>query len=148
MDVKLSASTLKTWAYWRPRVARLMLFGGLAWTALQFAPALPKEQTVEFRAAEGSRITELELSWRPPDGAVSGRTTLRPAEPVERLRHNLNVPNGTYEIEVRARLEGPCPGARTEGAPGTPHAPCPTQVFDQSRKVHMEEHTLRFDLTP
>jgi hypothetical protein len=145
MDVNLGTSSLKTWEFWRPRVARLVLFAGLAFVGLRFAPALPKDQPIEFRAPEGSRITELELSWRTPGDVVAGRTTLHPAEPDGRMRHTLSLPNGAYELEVRAVLEGPCTGAPTEGAHS---APCPTQVFDQSRKVQLDEHTLRFDLTP
>ncbi len=145
MDVKLETSNLKTWEFWRPRLARVVLFAGLAYAGLRFAPALPKDQVIEFRAPEGSRIRELELSWRPPGDVVAGRTMLHPVQPDVRVRHSLSLPNGTYELEVRAVLEGHCAGAPTEGARS---APCPTQVFDQSRKVQLEEHTLRFDLTP
>ena len=149
MDVKLTGDrNLRSRAFWRPRVARVLLFGGLAFAALRFAPSFPKEQTIEFRAPEGSRIDTLELSWRPPEDPVTGRTTLHPAEPQARLRHTLSLPNGVYELEVQAHLEGPCTGAPTDTAPHTLRAPCPTQVLEQSRKVQLDEHTFRFDLTP
>jgi hypothetical protein len=99
----------KKWAFWRVRLARALVLGGVALAAARLLPALPQEQQLMFLAPEGSTIVALDLVWRAQgERAALGGTQLRPGEPTSRLSHRLKVPNGQYELEITARLKSTC----------------------------------------
>src|SRR5690606_25583040 len=84
----------------RRLLARASLVGGLTLGAVHLLPAVPREQTLEFRLP--AEVARLDASWRRAgETEVVGGVTLRPeGPPRRRLRHQVALPNGLYELTV------------------------------------------------
>lgn len=110
----------KSWGFWRARLARALLVGGVALAALRLAPALPRDQHLEFVAPRGTAIRALDLTWS-ADGTAVGGVQLRPSDPTDRIEHYIRVPHGRYTLEIAARLStcgrAPCEHSDTSDAP-------------------------------
>ncbi len=128
----------KGWAFWRPRVARGVLIGGVLFAAMKLAPSVPREQTLSVRAPELEAIVELELTVLDSSGAPQSSATLHPARPERELRHSVELPNGTYVVEVNALVE----------RPGAPNGEKISRRVELRSEVRLEEHTVRVALTP
>jgi len=90
----------------RRLLARASLVGGLTLGAVHLLPAVPREQTLEFRLP--AEVARLDASWRRAgETEVVGGVTLRPeGPPRRRLRHQVALPNGLYELTVSLEPAG------------------------------------------
>ena len=146
-----------TWAFWRRRLARGLIVGGLALAVLRLAPEVPREQHVIIEAPPGANITALNLSWRSQDDErVVGGVELRPHGETHRLSHLIKVPNGDYTLAVSARVARPAiahSAARPPSAAPTPRDEDrdedrdPPDLLVLERTVSLEGDTTRLTLT-
>lgn len=134
----------RRWAFWRVRLARALVIGGVALAAGRLLPALPQEQQLTFLAPEGRDIVELDLVWRTPgDTAAVGGTQLRPGAPAPRVSHRIKVPNGQYELEITARLKPTC----TNPPCGSDSERTETHTLLLERTVDLQGDTAQLRLT-
>ena len=93
---------------WRARLARLLLFAGLATAIVMLWPAVPREQVLVFRLEERELVQALRATWsvpgsRQPEGGV----TLHFSEvPPRTVRHVVSLPNGTYVLDISIQRAG------------------------------------------
>lgn len=135
------------WAFWRLRLARALVVGGLAVAVLRLAPALPREQHVIVEAPPGTNITALNLSWRSQeDDRVVGGVELKPHGETRRVSHLLKVPNGDYTLAVSAHVVRP-DAAPTLPAPEAAATSRPPELLLLERTVSLDGDTTRLTLT-
>src|SRR5690606_7978094 len=98
--------------FWRKRLARFLLVGGLALLATQVLPELPREQRVVLQAPRGARIAEAGLTYFREGEleAISG-VQLHFSQPLAQVPHSLDLPNGPYRLELSVH------GVDAEGQP-------------------------------
>jgi hypothetical protein len=84
------------------RLARLLLFGGVAFAIVSLLPSIPREQILLFRLEEAGEIEQLNATWTVPGKAEpSGGVTLHfPVSPDRAIRHALSLPNGPYLLDI------------------------------------------------
>lgn len=98
------APDLRSVAFWRKRLARVLVVSGLALLVTQGIPKLPKDQPVLISAPSGQPITSLRLDYLTVDGEAIGGAELTPDRPTSVLNHVLHLPDGTYRFRVHARV--------------------------------------------
>lgn len=93
-----------SWTFWKKRLARFFLVGGLVLLATQLLPELPQEQHVLLKAPPGARIVEAGLTYflTGETEALAG-ARLQFSEPVAQVPHSLELPNGRYRVDLSAR---------------------------------------------
>lgn len=109
-----SPARVGSWAFWKKRLARLLVGLGLALFLTQWLPALPQDQEVVFDAPEGYRIEHLDLRYtEAEDGALLVGVSLHPAAPEARAVHRLRLPDGDVIVSGTGRLvvEPPAEGS-------------------------------------
>jgi|GEM_PF-2684141 len=95
---------IHSWSFWKKRLARLLIVGALGLAATQVLPALPEDQTVEFRTKRGL-ITQLQLTYYErgnEDGEPLLGTRLTLAEPGKHVPHTLRLKSGEYTVVIEA----------------------------------------------
>ena len=81
--------------------ARLVLVVGLGLALVSLLPQLPREQTLVFRVQE-NHVQRLAVSFTPQGEreARGGFTLSFPGSAPSRIRHQLELPNGDYELSI------------------------------------------------
>lgn len=91
------------WGFWRKRLGRALIFGGLAIALTQLLPALPEDQVLLIEPPEGVALTRAELTYfSSEDGEALLGTELTSASPAPRLAHSVRLPNAEYVVNVVA----------------------------------------------
>lgn len=98
---------MHSWAFWKKRLARLLVLGALVLGATQVLPTLPEDQSVEVRSS-GAPLRAVHLTYYDKgdtegDPLVGTQITL--AEPGKYVPHSLRLKNGDYTVVVEATLE-------------------------------------------
>jgi len=90
----------------RRAAARLVLLVGLGLALVSLLPQLPREQTLVFRVQE-NQVQRLAVSFTPRgERAASGGFTLSfPGSAPSHIRHQLELPNGEYELSIELTRE-------------------------------------------
>ncbi|HMJ10409.1 MAG TPA: hypothetical protein VK524_03330 [Polyangiaceae bacterium] len=104
-----SAKAVRQAPGWRARLARLLLFGGVAVAVVSLLPSVPREQILLFRLQERELVRELRATWSVPGREPEGGVTLHFSEAAPHtVRHSVSLPNGSYVLDVRVeRAESP-----------------------------------------
>ncbi len=95
---------------WRTRLARLLLFAGVASAVVVFWPKVPREQILLFRLEDRELVQELHATWSVPgrDQPEGGFTLHFPVAPPRTVRHTVSLPNGPYVLDISIqRAESP-----------------------------------------
>ncbi len=96
---------VRKWAFWKKRLARASVMGGLVLVVTQFLPALQEEQRLEVHAPDGYQLKQVRLSYsKGGDPEALLGTTLRPTHPTERLVHSFELASGDYLVDIEAEL--------------------------------------------
>lgn len=91
------------WAFWRKRLARALILGGLAIALAEFLPALPEDQTLHLEPPAGVKLTRAELTYFSPEsGEALLGTELTSAGTKSGLTHSVRLPNSDYLVNVKA----------------------------------------------
>jgi hypothetical protein len=85
----------------RRAAARLVLIAGLGLALVSLLPQLPREQTLVFRMQE-NHVQRLAVTLTPRgEREASGGFTLSfPGTAPSPIRHQLEIPNGEYELSI------------------------------------------------
>ena len=99
---------LKSWAFWKKRLGRALILGGLALGVAQVLPALPEDQRIEIIAPSGASLSQVQLTYfsSDHDQPLAG-TQITTIEPTGRLPHTIRLPNGKYSIQISAHGQEP-----------------------------------------
>ena len=89
---------------------RLLLLLGLAAVGLFFVRAMPRSVTLVYDLAEPDAVRALEVDVRRGDGAVRHAEYRFPEGAPAQIRHEMKLPDGSYEVAVRV--------VRATGTPG------------------------------
>lgn len=88
---------------------RLVLLLGFAAVGLFFVRAVPRSVTLVYDLPEPASVRALEVDVRHADGAVRHAEYRFPEGAPAQIRHDVKLPDGSYEVVVRV--------LRTTGAP-------------------------------
>ena len=85
----------------RRAAARLVLVAGLGLALVSLLPQLPREQTLVFRVQE-NHVQRLAVTFTPQGEreARGGFTLSFPSRAPSPIRHQLEIPNGEYELSI------------------------------------------------
>jgi hypothetical protein len=91
----------------RRAAARLVLVVGLALALVSLLPQLPREQTLVFRVPE-SHVQRLDVSFTPhgEEQASGGFTLSFSGSAPHHVRHQVDLPNGDYELSIELTRDG------------------------------------------
>lgn len=94
---------LSSWAFWRKRLARVLVAGGVAFFAAQFFVNLPRDQHVIFQVPSGHQLHQLSVTYRQAaDRETLGGTQFSLPQPTSRASHVFRLPKGKYTFSVAA----------------------------------------------
>jgi hypothetical protein len=101
---------------WRSTIARVLLFGGVAFAATRMLPSIPREQILLFRLDGPGVVRRLDATWAIPGKSepMGGVTLHIGAPPPGSVRHAVSLPNGPYVFEISIER------AQGETDPSTP----------------------------
>jgi hypothetical protein len=103
----MDGSSPHSWESWKKRIARMVVFGGLALLASQLLPVLPSEQRIEVRAPGEYQIVSLDLAYLESESEVPLVTTqIRPLPPTQSIRHSVSLRPGKYRLNTLVALIG------------------------------------------
>ena len=88
---------------------RLLLLLGFAAVGLFFLRGMPRDVTLVYDLEAPTEVRALEVDVRRGDGAVRHAEYRFPDGAPAQIRHEVKLPDGTYEVAVRV--------VRTSGAP-------------------------------
>jgi hypothetical protein len=134
MKVDAGLGTAKEW---RARLARLLLFGGLAGAVAVILPALPREQILSFRLEERELVEELRATWsvegrEQPEGGVTLHFS---GSPPRTVRHTVSLPNGPYVLDISVRhADDPRSGQTHAKATDSVAGEAPSRVGSELRR--------------
>src|SRR5688572_1406633 len=88
----------------RRKLARMVLLLGLGLTLVYLLPRLPREQTLVFRVPAND-VERLEVSFTPRgESDAWGGFSLRLPGASRDVRHEVELPNGDYELSIELVL--------------------------------------------
>lgn len=92
-----------SWAFWRKRLARALIFGGLAVALAELLPALPEDQILLLEPPAGVKLTRAQLTYfSAEDGDALIGTELTSSGTSASLAHSVRLPNSEYRVSVVA----------------------------------------------
>lgn len=98
-----SALDPSSWAFWRRRLARVLVVGGIALFAVQVLVNLPRDQHIVFRAPSGHELRQLSVTYRQAaDRETLGGTRFELPQPTSHTSHVFRLPEGSYIFSVAA----------------------------------------------
>ena len=123
---------------WRGRLARLLLFAGLATGIVVLWPAVPREQILLFRLEDRELVRALHATWSVPGrGQPEGGFTLHFSEaPPRTVRHTVSLANGPYVLDISIqRAESPHAGLTHTKARDSVAGEGPSRVGSELRQA-------------
>lgn len=125
---------LKSWAFWRKRLARLLLAGAFGFAALELLPALPETQMLIIEPPAGAQLRKAKLTYfSAEDGEALLGTELVPDGAAPLLKHSVELPSAEYLVTIVA--------SGTDSAKRE-------QSYTLTRKVFLSGSTARVFLKP
>lgn len=125
---------INSWAFWKRRLARVAIIGGLALLATKVFPALPTDQHVLVVAPTGYKLRDVSLSYADlSSGQLLGAAQLRPsdANPTT-VSHKIRLSNGDYKLIVSSEVN------TFDGKPA---------FLNQIQDTHLDGSTQRIKLS-
>lgn len=99
------ATAVVSWAnLHRQRIARVLLVGAVCFGATRVWPAVPQTTDVRFELGPQHReIMELQVGFLRDGEPVKGASFRFPEGAPETVRHEVMLPTGRYDLQVRCR---------------------------------------------
>src|SRR5687768_18529698 len=89
----------------RPRLTRIVLFGGLLAVFLYLAPYVPRDTRIMLDLGERhAEVVELGLTYRLGADDLRSATLAYPAGAPRRVRHEVRLPSGEIDLATRQTL--------------------------------------------
>ncbi len=100
-----SSPSIHSWRFWKKRLARVSIVGGLALLVTQVLPAIPQEQRIEVRAPDGYELVDVQVAYSEGASAeILGGTHIHPPTPARSVVLDLNLRSGSYSMLIAAEL--------------------------------------------